>query len=349
MSQTQTEKYDIAKRWDFADLILGGKDGGIHVVKHPNRHSDIAEKPEILKSLYDECVKKAYDSKATMTDNGPIGQIANCDFAIEYKDYEAQQMVRFRVNVQPSTKGVFFCMRRVNGQIPELLQQGYPQEIIDKLLSRSRRGLVLFGGEMGVGKTSAASSMVSSWLRKNGGSAITLEDPPEYNLQGYHKPVAQGDVGGFCIQRAVGVEGMDRAIPSLMRASAPEIIFLGEIRDAKVAHEAVLAASNGHLVVSTIHGKGIEGCINRILSLAAAGSEHMNIDDTAKLLSESLSMIIYQDLMRQKSTGKKILRLRHIDMTEGKYSASLKTKIRERKIELLGDEIGDPVQNPSSI
>lgn len=351
MSQVSVEKKaplpkDKKYRWDFADMILGGKDCGSTVFKHLHPQSDIKDhKTDILLKIWEDCVATAFNSNFTETEYGPSGQVAIHDFSYEYRDEETKTVVRFRVCVQESTRGVYFCMRRINGIIPPLLDQGYSPETRQKLLRMNRRGLVLFGGEMGTGKTSGASSTIVEFLKANGGSAITLEDPPEYNLHGAH--IGENRLGGFCIQRAASAEEMSKEIPTLMRASAPEIIFLGEIRDPAVAQQVILAASNGHLIYSTIHGKGIVGCLNRIISLAASAGS-MSIEDAAKLLADSLSMVIYQELLRKKSTGTKTLRYWEADL-DGEKGQAIRNKIRTQAMEQLPSDIGDFIQNASKI
>lgn len=346
MSQTTMEQNP---RWDFADMILGGPTGKTVFIKHLNKNSDILSRPDILETIWLGCIDIAYDGKASKSKTGgPTGIIVKRDFAYEYKDEEIREVTRFRVSVQPSTKGVFFCMRRITGVIPTLQQQGFTGNVIEKLLQKNRRGLVLFGGEMGAGKTSAASATISEWLKRNGGSAVTLEDPPEYALQGAHvdkSPNAQCP-GGICIQRATTADKMAEEIPTLMRAAAPEIIFLGEIREEHVAREAVLAAANGHLVISTIHGKGIEGSISRLISLGATNS--MSYEETAKTIAEALSIVIFQRLVRNEKTNMKILQVTMADFTDEQSGAGMRNNLRTLKFEQMGNYLKEQ-QNRSSL
>lgn len=346
MSQ-QAPETETRNRWDFSDIILSGKHGENVIVKHKHPHSDIDRQPQILKYIFEQCTELAYGGNRGQDGlHGPTGSIAMRDFAFEYPDQELKQVIRFRVNVQPTVKGIHYCMRRINGKIPSLKEQGYPKELIAALLNPRRRGLVLFSGEMGMGKTSAAAATISEWLKANGGHAITLEDPPEYNLMGVHVGEKRS---GYCMQKHIQNHKMAEEIPTLMRAGAPEIIFLGEIRNAEVAREVVLAASNGHLVFSTIHGKGIDGALNRLLSLAATGA--IDIKEAAKIISSSLSMVIYQELKRrQTSTGiEKILLISWMDLMEEDKKTAFANNIAQNKIELLKNLFSSPVQNRSSL
>lgn len=329
-------------RWDFSDIILGGPSGKTFSVKNLNPASDIGEhRDDILNEIFRGCLEKTFDGgdKYSMTATGPVGKVVLKDFAYEYKDEEVKELVRFRVSVQQSVKGIFFCMRKINGEIPTLQQQGYNPKIIGMLMQKNRRGLVLFGGEMGVGKTSAASAMISQWLQQNAGSAVTLEDPPEYALQGHHYDPALGDdfPGGLCLQRATTTDTMAKEIPSLMRAAAPEIIFLGEIREENVAREAVLAAANGHLIVSTIHGKGVNGAISRLISLGS--TVKMGFEETTKTIADALSMVIFQELIRDQRSGTKILKTSVLDINNPNNSNAIRTILRQGKFEQLDNYI----------
>lgn len=333
-----SEKTEMNPRYDFSDMILGGGSGKTVFIKNLHPASDLLTRPDIYSAIiWRKCVDAAYDGNYKETENGPAGEPVLRDFAYEHLDYELEQVVRFRVSVQISTKGVFFCLRRITGKIPLLSEQGFTQPIIDRLLKNGRRGLVLFGGEMGSGKTTAASATISEWLKKNGGSAITLEDPPEYALQGPHvdKETYPNSEGGLCIQRATTPEKMAAEIPTLMRAAAPEIIFLGEIREEKVAREAVLAASNGHLVLSTIHGKGIEGAITRLISLGASSS--MSYENTSKTVANALSMVIFQKLVR--SPGSKVLQTIMADFMDKDRGTAMRHNIAEMHIEQISGNL----------
>lgn len=336
---------NLSARWDFSDMLLAGETNksAMPIIKHINPKSDIYSQKELINEIYRICTLKAFDGQAAMSENGPTGILKQRDFSIDFPDHDVKELVRFRVHAAPSIKSVYFYLRKINSEIPSLATQGFSPETIRQLLKKNRRGLVLFGGEMGMGKTSAASGTIIEWLETNGGIAVTLEDPPEYRLHGKHGK------NGMCIQQHCLRHDMAQEIPGLMRRCAPEIIFLGEIRSPEVAHEAILAASNGHLVVSTIHGKGLDGVLNRILTLAT--SPGMSIEDNARVLADSLSLIVYQklDRMVQENQLFKILEVSTMDLENEEKRIAFAASIRDRKMDQLRQNFERPIKTKSNL
>ncbi len=340
MSVETVKKKTAPPRWDFSDIIIGGKDGANLILKNQSANCDLPSRKDITKEIFDQCMISSHDNP-TESEGQFYGKPNIKDFALDYADRELKYFVRFRVSVQQSIEGLYFCMRRISNEIPTLDEQGHHPHTILKLLEPRRQGLVLFSGEMGAGKTSSASAMIKEWLATNGGNAITLEDPPEYKLQGLHT----GSQSGFCLQRNVRANEMAQEIPGLMRAGAPNIIFLGEIRDSSTAREVMLAASNGHLVVSTIHGKGVEGALTRIMSLAVG--DGVSMESASKIISGAISMVVYQKLLRE--NGVKTLSTQSLDMSDENKANSIRLTIRENKMEQLANCFEKPNQNRSKI
>lgn len=336
-------------RWDFSDLIIGGSPSVQFDFKNAHPQSDIHNQTEQLHEIYQKCVQQAFGDNS-MSNDGIVGKVSTTDFSLAFTDSETGQKVRFRVSAQESVSSVYFFLRKINEKIPSLKDQGFSPALVRRLMDKERKGLILFGGEMGAGKTSAANAMIKEWLEQNGGSAITLEDPPEYLIHGRH-----GENGGLCVQRQVLAKDMSTEIPKLMRAGAPEIIFLGEIRSRDVAEQAMLAASNGHLVISTIHGKEIEGILNRLISMASSPS--LTDEAVRSFLVESLNMVIYQKLNRKATvvdgviTGiVKTLATQDMDISNEKYEHKIKAAISDRDgIKYLKDTFSALSENRSYI
>lgn len=190
--------------------------------------------------------------------------------------------------------GHWVRLRKQRGDPPNLnaLPSPLPFQIIDHLLAPelSPGGLVLVMGAPGSGKTTTASAMVVSRLRKFGGMAYTVEDPPEHPLNGWHG-------NGYCAQTSVvgadkDAEAWAKSLKGALRsqpAATPSILFVGEIREKGAAEIALQAAGNGFLVIATAFGADIPS----------------GLDDFAKkvgpdkyfLLSSRFRMALHMQLM----------------------------------------------------
>lgn len=160
-------------------------------------------------------------------------------------------------------------------------------------------GLMLIPAPHGQGKTTTASSMVATRLTAYAGMANTYEEPVELPLQGVW------GTGGLCIQREItrtaavadplGAALLDslRQYPAIGEST---ILFIGEIMDGGAAIEALKAAANGHLVVATIHGRGIEAALRRLILLCCMEVEGMREASVRALLSEVLRGVFHQRL-----------------------------------------------------
>lgn len=161
-------------------------------------------------------------------------------------------------------------------------------------------GLVLITAPHGQGKTTTASSMVASRLDAYGGMANTYEEPVELPLHGVWGQ------GGLCIQREVcrapgGTQSLGAALQDSLRQypamDDSTILFIGEIMDGAAAIEALKAAANGHLVIATMHGRGIEAALRRMMLLCSMEHEGSREESLRSLLSEVLRGVFHQRLV----------------------------------------------------
>lgn len=196
----------------------------------------------------------------------------------------------FRVRKEETQSGTMFFLRRF-GKPDRLRVSRVPEGIVRQLISNKllNGGLILVSGVTGAGKTSTAVSTLVSRLLLYGGVAWTIEDPMEFKLEGRH-----GDRGGICWQKSVEQGSFGQAMRDVMRcypAGEKGILFVGEVRDAETAQECLKAASNGLLVIATIHAGSITGTLDRILSLAAPGNNTALILAT---LASHLRLVVHQ-------------------------------------------------------
>lgn len=210
----------------------------------------------------------------------------NKDFGIKYKNF------LLRVFVIPSVNGEIFACRKMNTKVLELNELGFPEKIknILTLNKLSEGGLVLICGNVGSGKTTTASSMIAERLKKYGGLCLTAEDPPESEINGFYS-------NGHCIQTEIIPElGYAPRVRELLRAypvAKNNILFIGEMRDADTAEQALRASLDGRLVITTMHTKNLESALSRIHSYA---STSMGSKQSATILSDSFRLALFQEL-----------------------------------------------------
>jgi twitching motility protein PilT len=219
-----------------------------------------------------------------------IGLRSACDaFVASAKKEEftiRQANIAYRASVLRSLNEVVYVLRRFPPEVPNLADLGLHPGYVEKLMAPRLTGLLVISGAFGQGKTTTASSIICARLSKYGGVAITIEDPPEMPLEGRH-----GE--GVCYQTWAEQGGFSHACRQSARW-APSIIFVGEVRDAETATEALRASINGRLVVCTAHADSVVMTVERLYALASgvAGSS----EDVASLLSAGLIGVLHQRL-----------------------------------------------------
>jgi twitching motility protein PilT len=169
--------------------------------------------------------------------------------------YEVPGVGRFRVNVFRQRGTVSLTARRVSTLRLSFEELGLPPVV--EQLSNERRGLVLVTGTAGSGKTTTLATMIDYINRTRDGHIVTIEDPIE---------VVHEDVGCVIDQREIGTDtaSYGDAMRHVVRQD-PNIIFIGEMRDAETVSTALTAAEIGNLVLSTLHTIDATETINRII------------------------------------------------------------------------------------
>jgi len=171
--------------------------------------------------------------------------------------YTLQGVGRFRINVFRQRGLVGLAVRRVRSEIPTFEELRLPE--VMRTLADSPRGLVLITGPTGTGKTTTIASMIGYINRSRRAHIVTIEDPIE---------VVHDDEMSIIQQREIGLDtdSYEAALRHVVRQD-PDVIFVGEIRDAESALSAIQAAETGHLVISTLHTIDCMETINRVLDL----------------------------------------------------------------------------------
>ena len=173
---------------------------------------------------------------------------------------------RFRVNVFKQRGEVGMVIRAIRNVIPSIEELQLPMVLKDVIMAP--RGLVLVVGSTGSGKSTTLASMIDHRNSTTSGHVLTIEDPIEY-LHRHKKSIVN--------QREVGLDthGFHNALKNAMR-EAPDVILIGEIRDAETMEAAIAFSETGHLCLATLHSNNADQTIERILNFFPEGA-HKNV------------------------------------------------------------------------
>lgn len=164
---------------------------------------------------------------------------------------------RFRCNAFHQCGEASFVFRLIKDQIPTFKDLNLPVEPL-KRLAGQKRGLVLATGIAGSGKSTTLASMIEFINRSMHKHIVTVEDPIEFRFEDKLSIVSQREVGA-------DVPNFAQALRQAMRQS-PDVILIGEMRDAETVSAAIQAAETGHLVFSTLHTVNAVQTVERIIS-----------------------------------------------------------------------------------
>ncbi len=163
---------------------------------------------------------------------------------------------RFRLNMFRQRNEVSVVARNIVTDIPKFDDLGLP-EVLKQVIT-SKRGLILFVGGTGSGKSTSLASLIDHRNATSAGHIITIEDPVEF-VHNHKKSIIN--------QREVGVDtkSFHAALKNTLR-QAPDVILIGEIRDAETMEHALAFAETGHLAISTLHANNANQALDRIIN-----------------------------------------------------------------------------------
>jgi twitching motility protein PilU len=201
-----------------------------------------------------------------------------CNFAINPK-----KIGRFRVNVFVQQDCVGMVLRAIKTNIPTVEQLKIP-EVLQKMIMR-KRGLLIFVGGTGTGKTTSMASLVDYRNRNAQEHIITIEDPIEYLHTHKKSIITQREVG-------VDTDSFDIALINAMR-QAPDVIQIGEIRTRETMDSAIVFSETGHLCIATLHANNSYQALDRIFNFFPSDRR----DQLAMDLSMNLYGLVSQRLL----------------------------------------------------
>ncbi len=198
--------------------------------------------------------------------------------------YVAEEGGRFRVNVFRKVTGVGAVFRHIPGEVPTLKQLHVPS-ILERFCDY-HQGMVLVTGSTGTGKSTTLAAMINHLNETRDLNIISLEDPIEFVHPSKRCQVIQRELGTHVKSFADGVR-------SAMRED-PDVILVGELRDAETISMAMTAAETGHLVLGTLHTTGAVKTIDRVID-ALPGELR---EQTKSFLAMSLKAVVTQVLVK---------------------------------------------------
>jgi twitching motility protein PilU len=239
------KKYlEILAKHDGSDLYLStgappsGKFQGTlkALSKEPLKPGQIAE---MIKDILDDDQKKEFEQELELNMAVSLSGIG-----------------RFRLNMFRQRNEVSVVARNIVTDIPKFEDLGLP-EVLKKVIT-AKRGLILFVGGTGSGKSTSLASLIDHRNTTSAGHIITIEDPIEFVHKHKKSIINQREVG-------VDTKSFQSALKNTLR-QAPDVILIGEIRDAETMEHALAFAETGHLAISTLHANNANQALDRIIN-----------------------------------------------------------------------------------
>ncbi|MBX2878414.1 MAG: PilT/PilU family type 4a pilus ATPase [Granulosicoccus sp.] len=245
----------VARR--FMDELLaslvskGGSDLFIIAGAAPSMRIHGKVKPAMEKKLTAEHTLALVNSLMNKAEREEFKAVKELNFAISLPDVS-----RFRVNALVQRGSAGMVVRVIPNHIPSFADLHMPDVLSQ--IAMAKRGLVIFVGGTGSGKSTSLASMIDYRNENSNGHIITIEDPVEFVH--HHK-------GCIVTQREVGTDtdSFEIALKNTLR-QAPDVILIGEIRDQQTMEHAIAFAETGHLCLATLHANNTNQAMDRIIN-----------------------------------------------------------------------------------
>jgi twitching motility protein PilT len=236
--------------------------------------------------------------------------------------YATEGLPRFRVNGFRQRGSISFAFRVIPSNVPSFDELRLPQGV--RRLAEEHRGLILCTGATGSGKTTTLATVLDHINRTRRMHIVTVEDPIE---------ILHADRGCIVNQREVGLD-TDSFLAAIRRVlrQDPDVILIGELRDAETAETALKAAESGHLVFSTMHTIDAGETISRMIEFFPAVKQ----DQIRSILAGVLRGVISQRLLPRKEGGGRVAAVEVM-----LNNARISDLIRDQKTEEITDAIAE--------
>ena len=235
--------------------------------------------------------------------------------------------LQFRINIFRENDGLAGAIRALSLDIPPVEDIGFPNDVWKDIINR-RHGLVLMTGITGAGKSTTIASLIHRISEKSACRIMSVEDPIEYIFPQRYSITSQRELGR-------DVESFAEGLKEMLRQD-PDIIFVGEMRDAETISMTLMAAETGHLVFSTLHTRDATGTITRILDYFPSGRQ----SEVRNQMSLGLAYIVSQKLVPKKDGTGRIVAM---EILNNNYACA--NLIRTGKVEQIYSQLQTKTRN----
>lgn len=233
--------------------VVDNKASGLHIRGNSNAYVRLHGQIKPIDDSFvsnEEAKKMAYACMGER-ERKIFEQYSTVDFSLDAKSYG-----RFRFNVFRQMSKICMAIRHIPLKIPTFEEFHLPGEILRKI-SENRRGLILVTGMTGSGKTSTLAAMIDHINKTRSGHILTIEDPIEFMHTDNRCIVSQLELG-------IDTPSYTGALRAAMRQD-PDVVLIGELRDAEVMKAAISAAETGQLVLGTMHTVNVTQTLSRLV------------------------------------------------------------------------------------
>ncbi len=276
---TDQQAYEYIIKLLTAMSRAGGSDLFISNDFPPSMKSHGEMKPMTAQKLNGAITRQLAHALMNEDQRAEFAKEMECNFAISVPGVS-----RFRVNVFVQQQNVGMVIRTIAAEIPNFEKLGLPEVLKEVIMNK--RGLVLVVGGTGSGKSTSLAAMIDYRNSTSKGHIITVEDPVEYVHQSKQSLITHREVG-------VDTHSWHHALKNTLR-QAPDVILIGEIRDAETMEHAIAFAETGHLCLGTLHANSANQTIDRIINFFPEERRNQLLMD----LSANMRALISQRLVR---------------------------------------------------
>jgi twitching motility protein PilU len=282
LSEEQAKAYMV--KLLTAMTRAGGSDLFISNDFPPSMKTNGSMQPMTSQKLTSEVTRELAHALMNERQREEFAKELECNFAMSIPG-----VARFRVNVFVQQQHTGMVIRTIPAEIPSFEKLALPDILKDIVMTK--RGLVLVVGATGSGKSTSLAAMIDHRNSSSPGHIITVEDPVEFVHQSQQSLITHREVG-------IDTHSWHHALKNTLR-QAPDVILIGEIRDAETMEHAIAFAETGHLCLGTLHANSANQTIDRIINFFSEERRNQLLMD----LSGNLRAIVSQRLIRT-SDGK---------------------------------------------